>query len=383
MATGHVGLIAHGGDRVTGNERYILELARALTDRPGDLSYTIFYTSEAARERIGARNGQVRFRRIWPENPWLRLSVGLPMALRGSGVDLIHCQYGLPAFTTIPAVVIVHDVFYARLPSLYPAVQRLQLQYRVPRALQAARRVIVPSEFSKRDILDLYDVDEAKLEVVPLGVDPSFRPMAAAELEPIRRRYRLPEEFLLFVGAFVPRKNLVRLVEAFRELDRPRRHACPLLLVGSRGWMSEPLRRAVEPLVTEGSIRFPGYIPDADLPGLMNLATALICPSLAEGFGFPALEAMRCGTCVVASRVGSLPEHLGDAALWVDPLNLDSIRAGLIRVVDDADLRSRLGAAARARACRFTWERTADAVAGIFRRELARSGDGRTTRMDG
>lgn len=383
MATGHVGLIAHGGGRITGNERYILELARVLTRRPDDLRYTIFYTREAAREKIDATNGRVRFRRIWPETPWLRLSVSLPLALRSSGVDLIHCQYGLPAFTDLPAIVIVHDVFFARLPHLYPAVQRLQLRFRVPRALTRARRVIVPSEFSKRDILDLYDVDEEKIDVVPLGVDRRFHPLGAAELEAIRQRYGLPEQFLLFVGAFVPRKNLVRLVRAFAELDRSRRRACPLLLAGSPGWMSESLDRAVGPLVAEGSVRFLGYIPDADLPGVMNLATALVCPSLAEGFGFPALEAMRCGTCVVASRVGSLPEHLGDAAVWVDPLDIDSIRAALIRIVDDAGLRSRLGAEGRARARQFTWERTAATVAGIFRRELTGSSAGRDNENGG
>lgn len=371
MGAGHVGLIAHGGSTITGNERYILGLARALARRDDELRYTVFYTQEAVRESVEPTNGNFRFQKIWAETPWLRLTIALPAAVRRAGVDLLHSQYGLPAFTRTPAVVTVHDIFYVRWPRLYPTLQRLQLGYRVRRALKVARRIIVPSEFSKADIIDYYGVDERKIAVVHLGIDDRFRPLDDAELRPLRERYRLPERFVLFVGAFVPRKNLLRLVSAYAGLPQEMRRSFPLLLAGSPGWMSSPMMARIRPLEAEGSVRLLGYVPEADLPGLMNLATVLALPSITEGFGFPALEAMRCGTCVLVARAGSLPELVGDAGFFVDPLNAESIRRGLIQLLRDPGILARLAERGRHRASTFTWDRTAEAISAVFREALS------------
>jgi glycosyltransferase involved in cell wall biosynthesis len=368
-----IGLVCHGGG-ATGNERYMLELIRALLNRDDDLRYCIFYTHESVRSQLDDPGRQTTFYRLRPKTGWIRATLGLPWAIRRSKVDLVHGQYGTPPFTTVPAIVTVADVFVAERPDMYPLVHRLQLLYRIPRALKAARRVIVPSEFTKRDILSRYRVDPSKLHVIPHGVSDRFRLLSSVELKRVRDRLRLPDTFVLFVGALQPRKNLGRLVKAFGEMPPDLRRTNPLLIAGPEGWMYADLQRAAEPLLRDGTLRFLGYIRDEDVPAVMNLATVFAFPSLSEGFGLPAAEAMRCGACVLAGRAGSLPEIVGDAGMLVDPFDTNDIREGLKVLLANAALRERLRERGFGRASKYTWDRTAEATAALYREILQESG---------
>jgi glycosyltransferase involved in cell wall biosynthesis len=337
----------------------MLELTQALLRRNDEFYYTVFYTHESARARITECQEKADFRKVSSPTRWLRQAFTMPRAVRRAKVDLVHSQYGLLAFTRIPAVVMVPDAYFARHPEHHPRLQRLQLGYRVPHALRRARRVIVPSESTKRDLMDLYSVKEEKLRVIPHGVAGRFQSMPAAQLVRTRELYQLPPSFILYVGALQPRKNLVRLVQAFGGLTSEMRQAHPLMLSGLERWMYDDLKAVSRRYAAEGTLRFLGFVDDRDLPALMNLATLFAFPSLSEGFGFPVVEAMRCGTCVLAGRAGSLPEVVQDGGLLVDPLSVDDIRAGLALLLDDAVLRERLAHRGRAVAEKFDWDRTA------------------------
>jgi glycosyltransferase involved in cell wall biosynthesis len=171
----------------------------------------------------------------------------------------------------------------------------------------------------------------------------------------VRARYELPERFILSVGTLQPRKNFVRLIEAYGRLIERMAHPVHLVIAGQKGWLFEPIFRRVEELGFKERVTFLGFFADEDLPVLYNLADLFVLPSLYEGFGLPPLEAMACGIPVIASDVSSLPEVLGDAAKMVDPLDVGALANVMHRVLSDEPLRRRMVGKGLARAARFTW----------------------------
>jgi glycosyltransferase involved in cell wall biosynthesis len=256
--------------------------------------------------------------------------------------------------TALPQVTTIHDV----LPLLYPAEyprQQYYFRYYVPAVLRASCAVIASSESTRRDLLRFYNVPPEKVHVVLLGHDPcqftAEGPTAVLG----------PEPYLLYVGNVMPHKNLDRLVEAFANVvsQMPVR----LVLCGSgRRRHMKALRRRIAALSLEDQIDWRPYASDEELPALYRGAHALVLPSLHEGFGLPALEAMACGTPVVAAATSSIPEVVGDAALLVDPRDVGSITTALGQVLTDDPLCKDLSARGRARARCFPWEATARAV---------------------
>jgi glycosyltransferase involved in cell wall biosynthesis len=204
--------------------------------------------------------------------------------------------------------------------------------------------------------------------VVPAGVGPEYHPISdQATLETVRRRYNLPRRFILHVGTLEPRKNLVRLMEALRAIaDREPETA--LVLVGGKGWLYEDIFAGVERLGLAGKVIFPGYVAEADLPAVYNLAAVLAYPSLYEGFGIPPLEAMACSVPVVSSNSSSLPEVVGDAALLVEPTDSDALASALLRALSDNDLRQTLTKRGLARAAAFSWPAAATKLLEAYKR---------------
>ena len=215
---------------------------------------------------------------------------------------------------------------------------------------------------------------ETKVHVVYPAPAPVFRPLPAGPaLDAVRCQHRLPDRFILHVGTLEPRKNLVRLVEAFGQLRRHDLGFYGLVLVGKRGWRDAAIFAAIERLGLGDAVRVLGYIPEETLVSLYNLADALVFPSLYEGFGFPLLEAMACGTPVVTSPQGALREIAGDAARFVEPTEVESIAAGLREVLADPAKREELRSKGLAHVPRFRWSNTAETT----RRLYARVGNGR------
>ncbi len=204
------------------------------------------------------------------------------------------------------------------------------------------------------------------MTTVYLGVDPVFRPLPPDRTREALTRYGLTSGYLLFVGTLEPRKNLPGLLTAYQILRVRRVTREPLVVVGSRGWLYDEVFARVGALGLEAHVRFLENVPDEDLPALYNGAALLVMPSFYEGFGLPALEAMACGTPVVLSDRGSLPEVGGPAAVFVDPDHPEDIAAGMARVLEDPVLRERMREASLAHAARFTWEATAHRTLQIY-----------------
>ena len=213
----------------------------------------------------------------------------------------------------------------------------------------------------RADLIRAYGVDERKIRVIHLGRDETLAPVKDAQvLAEVQARYGIAGRYVLYVGTLQPRKNLARVIEAFaRAAAAPAFAGLQLVLAGKKGWLYDDLFAQVERMGLAGRVLFPGYIEDADLPALLSGATAFVFPSLYEGFGIPVLEAGACGVPVITSNTSSLPEVAGDAALLVDPHDVDAIAEAMNRLVTDAALRTELSRRGLANVQRFSWEKCA------------------------
>jgi glycosyltransferase involved in cell wall biosynthesis len=236
-------------------------------------------------------------------------------------------------------------------------------------SLRRAARVIAVSEFTRADIIDLYGLDPGKVVAIPNGVDGRFRPLAEAKMR-VQERFAINRPYMLCVGALQARKNVPLAIEAYSRV-MGRGTDCELVVAGGdRGGRLDVLDAILRARLT-GRVHLLGHVEDAEMPALYSGAKALLFPSLYEGFGLPALEAMAAGTPVIASNTTGLAEVVGDAGLTVDPRSAEELADAMGRILADAALRERLVAAGLARAREFTWARAAAVTAGVYREALA------------
>ncbi len=267
-------------------------------------------------------------------------------------------------------VPIVHDLAFQHFPESAPHIDR-RWRRRFAATLDGSPAIIVPSTSAADDLRDTFAVPDDRVHVVRHGVDAeAFAPVPEAAVDAVRRRHGISGPYVLFVGGIEPRKNLERLVRAFAKSDA--RHLSLVLAGGPVRWFPEAAERldATIGLLPEGArgrIVRTGYVSERDKLALLSGATVLAYPSLYEGFGFPVLEGFAAGVPVLTSNVSSLPEVAGEAAVLVDPSDVDAIATALSEMVADEDLRAVLSAAGVARASRFTWEATARGTAAVLR----------------
>ncbi|MGD9144048.1 MAG: glycosyltransferase family 1 protein [Anaerolineae bacterium] len=349
--------------RRTGTENYSLNLIQELLAQGQDRRFRLYFNQAPAAGLFldGAEWRVIPFPRLWTH---LRLS----REMLSDPPDLLFVpSHVLPLAHPRCTAVTVHDLGYHYYPEAHTTFQNIYLRWSTRHNARAATRVLADSEATRQDLMRYYGTPGKKIAVVYPGRDETLAPVAGAEsLAGLRARYRLSDTYLLFVGTLHPRKNLVRLVQAFASLlqtlaatsDQPN-DELQLVLAGQKGWHYEEIFAEVRKLGLTERVVLTGYLPDADLGGLLSGALAFVFPSLYEGFGLPVLEAMACGTPVICSRVSSLPEVAGDAALLVDPLDTGQISQALYQIVIDEGLRRVLIERGFQQIQRFSWRRCA------------------------
>ena len=322
------------GRKRTGDETYVEQLLRALPEVAGDLHFAAL-VRDPALAPAGIEPVVLRAR-----SQELRMSVGVPRALRRLRPALAHFVHSLPLRTPVPAVLTVQDLSWERDRSVFGAWDLVTFKIFVRRSVRLARHVFAISERTKRDLVELYRTPEAKITVTPLAPDPLFRVATHAH-----------ESFLLFVGAIEARKQPLDAIDAADAVGRK------LVVVGP----PKDAELAIELRRRGADVR--GYVPKDELVRLYQAAACLVFPSRYEGFGLPVVEAMACGTPVVAAHEPALQEVAGDAAVFSNDL-----AEGVRRALAD---RERLSAAGVERARAFSWHETARRTAEIYRRMLA------------
>jgi glycosyltransferase involved in cell wall biosynthesis len=348
--------------RRTGTETYSLHLIRNLIALGMGHRFRLYTNGQPAAGLFGgdlpAANVELRlipFPRLWTH---LRLSA--EMAVRPPAVLFVPAHV-LPLIHPRRSVVTVHDLGYLAYPAAHKTGDRRYLDWSTRWNARCATAVIADSAATKADLIRTYGVDERKIRVIHLGRDETLAPVCDARVSAeVRARYGIAGRYLLYVGTLQPRKNLARVIEAFaRAAAGPAFSDLLLVLAGKKGWLYDDLFAQVERLGLPGRVIFPGYVDDADLPALLSGALAFVFPSLHEGFGIPVLEAGACGVPVITSNTSSLPEVAGDAALLVDPHDVDAIAEAMNRLVTDEALRAELSRRGLANVQRFSWEKCA------------------------
>jgi glycosyltransferase involved in cell wall biosynthesis len=299
---------------------------------------------------------------------WQRLRVPLPVDLYTGALDVFHSpDYVLPPVRRGRKVVTIHDLSFLRYPEGAEPSLRRYLGSAVPRGAKEADLVLADSESTRRDVIELLGIRSGKVRVVYPGVSETFRPIEDPDkLAAAKERYQLTLPFLLSVGTLEPRKNLIVLLEAYALLRRQVGLEHKLVIAGAPGWQYEGIFRRVEDLSLEGHVSFLNYVPERDLPALYCLADVLVFPSIYEGFGFPPLEAMACGTPVITSDSSSLPEVVGDAGLMVPADDGVALAAAVCELTESASLQARLAKKGLSRARQFSWQRTGEELLTVY-----------------
>jgi len=291
---------------------------------------------------------------------WQKLRLPLPVEWLTGRLDLFHSpDFVLPPVRKARTVLTIHDLSFLRHPECSSPALLEYLMSAVPRSVARADLILADSQSTQHDLIELMGMDPARIRVVYPAVDDTFARSNQAGVAAVRARHDIGGPYILSLGTLQPRKNYVRLIEAFRILkdtsDIPHR----LVIGGGPGWLYEPIYETIETLGLQNEVRMLGYVDEGDLPALYTGADVFCFPTLYEGFGIPVLEAMACGTPVVASNTSSLPEAAGDAALLMSPTDTEAMAEALGRAITDTDLREHLIQSGLVQCQRFSWSDSA------------------------
>lgn len=356
--------------RRTGTETYSLQLIRQLLRLESDHIFRLYCDQPPPPGLFGAGPevaGRCETCVIPAPRLWTHLRLSAEVTRRPPDVLFVP-SHVLPARHPAASVVTVHDLGFRYFPDAHPRGSRWYLDASTRFNARSASMVLADSRATRDDLVRFYDTAADRIAVVYLGRDEALTPVVdPRQLAPMRDRLGLmpagqPCPYVLYVGTIQPRKNLERLVEAFARalpVCEQRLPGLRLVLAGQQGRLAEGTLAKVAALGLQERVILPGYVADQDLPALLSAAEAFVFPSLYEGFGFPVLEAQACGTPVLASNTSSLPEVAGAGALLVDPLDVDALAQGLVRLLTEEGLAADLVAAGFANLPRFSWERCA------------------------
>ncbi len=356
-----------------GSTRYAGELVRHLEVVPGlDMRLFSLHPPErierVARERDCPRAHSVSSAVPRPLRYLLWHAVGAAGGAKSvlDAVDVVHTPDLLvPPRRSRPLVVSVLDLSFRLFPRYHTRWLRTLVNLGLRRAVREADALIAISQHTARDLIRHSGVSADRVHVIPLAAHERFSPV---QDEGVLTRYGIDAPYVLYLGTLEPRKNLPALLQAFAGIECGE---TKLVLAGMQGWMNSGMYATLERLGLTSRVIFPGFVPDEDLPALLSAACMFVYPSLYEGFGLPVLEAMSCGAPVITSNVSSLPEVAGDAALLVSPNDVDGLRRAIQRLLAEPGLREELRGRGFAQAARFSWQRTAEETAEVYRKVVA------------
>jgi glycosyltransferase involved in cell wall biosynthesis len=386
-------LLAFSADyRQAGLSRYIYEMVRLLPGAmPGDRFSAFVGNAPVPPEFANALHPNLRLSssRFPTQRAPVRIAweqTVLPFAARRARSDVLFCPVNVrPVVSPCPTVVTIHDVIFLRHPHAFHPLKRLYLTAMTGWSARHASRVIAVSEATRQDVIDLLGVPPGRVTTVHNGVSERFRPVADEAKRHFLNRQGIHGRIVLYVGTLEPRKNLTVLLQSFASVaGKPGMEDVTLVIGGSKGWYYDEIFATAERLGLAASerVRFLGRVPDDDLPLWYNVATVFAYPSLYEGFGLPALEAMACGTPVVVSTTPALREVVAEAGITADPHDTAGWAAALERLLAGGPEAERLRDMGTRRASTFTWDRSAAATAGVLA-EAARQGKRRSTLTKG
>jgi len=375
------------GPAVSGVERSVAALIRHAPAQAPDWRFVVYHPrGEPMPSDAG---GNVSFRPALLPTRRRPIRIGwqqgiLPLRLRLDHANLLHAPaYTAPLLCPVPVVLTIYDTIALRFPELSKRLNVLHYRLFLRRSARRAARIIVPSRATRDDVVDMLDVPPEKVRVVPLGVSEEFRPAHDPEaLRRVRAELGLPERFILFAGNLEPKKNVPVLIEAHAAAYRSGRIGRQLVIAGRNAWRYGAIYDAVRRLDAQDIVRFTGPVPAEKLPALYSAADLFVFPSVYEGFGLPPLEAMACGTPVIVSRAGALPEVVGDAALSVRPGEVRELRTAIEKALTNQFLARKLSALGRERASAFTWQAHARATVAVYAEASRVKGQGSRVKGD-
>lgn len=349
---------------------YILQLVHALASLDSEHDLFVFTHRNRSGMFADLPSKSVNIIQVQDRSPASRLvweQANLPGFSRMHKLDLLHSlHYTLPLRLPCRSVVTFHDMTFFLYPKYHTLVKRLLFPIFIRISARRADQIIAVSETTRLDAIRILNIPVRKITTIPNGVSEEFHPISDVEqLEICRRKYSLPQDFILFVGTFEPRKNLPILLRAFGRLiqENPRYH---LVLVGHTGWMVGEILNTIKQLHLERFIHTTGYVASSDLPLIYNLARVFVYPSIYEGFGLPPIEAMACGTPVVASSIPVNRDHIGDAGLLFPPGDEITLYEILLRLVNDQKFQEELSVKGYERSKKFSWHSCAQSTLAVY-----------------
>ncbi len=366
--------VSHIRQRRAGIGRFAALLLRALIAADAQRSYILHaWAPDLDRRTIESFSGpNVRLNLASVPGALKRLYWNIlpaPKLERFIGAfDLFHSSEALlPPLGVRRSVATFYDAAFHKFPQFYGGWTARKWEYLFRRSVRKADAVIVISESTRNDLIEMTGISSRKVHIVRPPVDPIFNESASSEQKDrVRRKYSLPDEFFLFVGTLEPRKNVVRLVKAFEMFHQKHRTDVSLVLVGGKGWLYEDTLAAIETSPLRSRILLLDYVEDADLSVLYQTAMMFVFPSLYEGHGFPVAEAMASGVPVITSNNSSLKEIGENAALLVDPENVNDLSRAMESLFTSKDLRDELSAKGRQRAMQFSLANAAHVVLHLY-----------------
>lgn len=368
-------LLLHG--RLEGIGRFGHEILRRVCTKMPDDRFVFLFDRDFHEDFIYNRN--VVGHSVFPQarHPLLYtwwFEYALPKKLKELRADLFFSPEGyLSLKTKVPSINVMHDINFEHHPEMHGRAHLHHFKKYFPKYALKAKEIITVSDYSKQDIMDLYGVEDEKVNVVYNGVSDAFMPLEPEEIPKIKTKWSNGLPYFVFIGSIHPRKNLVRLLQAFDRFKEKSDSPHQLLIVGKKAFMNEELERTYREMAHQKDVIFTGRLEEDDMIQVLSAAEALTFVPVFEGFGMPVIEAYKCGVPVITSDITSLPEIAGKASLLVDPLNIDLITDAMLEMAMDSKLRNRMAKAGLKRAQEFSWDMASDQVVEILRRNLGQA----------